>query len=147
MSGEKIVAAELHLRSDLGFQHTSQAYFNLTQEYGIAPSMSRRGNPYDNEMAENPFPILRIACIYRHKPCFVKQADDMIDAYIYFITINAFRQRPEWRHLRCATPLKAFNLWPVPYSHRLPPFWSSQLDGSVGSHNPNRFVRSSCFGK
>ena len=39
------VTAELQLHSDQGFQYTSQAYFNLTQYYGITPSMSRRGNP------------------------------------------------------------------------------------------------------
>ena len=50
MKKEK-VAAELQLHSDQGFQYTSQAYFKLTQSYGITPSMSRRGNPYDNSMA------------------------------------------------------------------------------------------------
>ena len=35
---------ELHLHSDQGFQYTSQAYFDLTKEYGILPSMSRCGN-------------------------------------------------------------------------------------------------------
>ena len=39
------VTAELQLHSDQGFQYTSQAYFKLTQSYGITPSMSRRGNP------------------------------------------------------------------------------------------------------
>ena len=38
---------ELQLHSDQGFQYTSQAYFDLTKEYGITPSMSRRGNCYD----------------------------------------------------------------------------------------------------
>lgn len=33
------VTAELQLHSDQGFQYTSLAYFNLTQEYGITPSM------------------------------------------------------------------------------------------------------------
>ncbi len=45
---KKRVAAELQLHSDQGFQYTSQAYFKLTQSYGITPSMSRKGNPYDN---------------------------------------------------------------------------------------------------
>lgn len=48
---KKRVAAELQLHSDQGFQYTSAAYFNLTQAYGITPSMSRKGNPYDNAMA------------------------------------------------------------------------------------------------
>lgn len=49
------VTAELQLYSDQDFQYTSQGYFKLTQEYGITPSMSRRGNPYDNAPAENFF--------------------------------------------------------------------------------------------
>lgn len=81
---KKRVAAELHLHSDQGFQYTSRAYFNLTQAYGITPSMSRRGNPYDNAMAENFFSILKTECIYRHKPSSFKEADEMIDAYIHF---------------------------------------------------------------
>ena len=65
---KKRVAAELQLHSDQGFQYTSQAYFKLTQSYGITPSMSSKGNPYDNAMAENFFSILKTECIYRHKP-------------------------------------------------------------------------------
>ena len=81
---KKRVAAELHLHSDQGFQYTSQAYFNLTQEYGITPSMSRKGNPYDNAMAENFFSILKTECIYRHKPATFAQANEMIHRYIHF---------------------------------------------------------------
>ena len=81
---KKRVAAELQLHSDQGFQYTSQAYFKLTQSYGITPSMSRRGNPYDNAMAENFFSILKTECIYRHKPQSFTEAEDMIDRYIDF---------------------------------------------------------------
>ena len=80
----KKVAAELHLHSDQGFQYTSQAYFNLTQEYGITPSMSRRGNCYDNAMAENFFSILKAECLYRHKPASFEGANDMIVRFIYY---------------------------------------------------------------
>lgn len=75
---------ELHLHSDQGFQYTSQAYFDLTKEYGILPSMSRRGNCYDNALAENFFGILKAECIYRHKPESFEEANKMIDDYIYF---------------------------------------------------------------
>ena len=34
---KKKAAAELQLHSDQGFQYTSQAYFKLTQSYGIIP--------------------------------------------------------------------------------------------------------------
>ena len=81
---KKRAAAELHLHSDQGFQYTSQAYFKLTQKYGITPSMSRRGNCYDNAMAENFFSILKTECIYRHKPVSFNEANEMIDRYIHF---------------------------------------------------------------
>ena len=81
---KKRIAAELQLHSDQGFQYTSGAYFNLTQEYGIVPSMSRRGNCYDNAMAENFFSILKTECIYRHKPASFEEANDMIRRFIYF---------------------------------------------------------------
>ena len=81
---KKRVAAELQLHSDQGFQYTSQAYFKLTQKYGITPSMSRRGNCYDNAMAENFFSIIKTECIYRHKPASFKEAKSLIDRYIHF---------------------------------------------------------------
>ena len=78
------VTEELQLHSDQGFQYTSQAYFNLTQSYGITPSMSRRGNPYDNAMAENFFSILKTECIYRTKLRTYEEARLLIDQYIDF---------------------------------------------------------------
>lgn len=78
------VTAELQLHSDQGFQYTSQAYFKLTQSYGITPSMSRRGNPYDNALAENFFSILKTECIYRVKLQTYEEARLIIDEYIHF---------------------------------------------------------------
>lgn len=81
---KEAVAAGLQLHSDQGFQYTSQAYFALTREYGITPSMSRRGNCYDNAMAENFFGILKAECLRRHKPQSIAQAKQLIDNFIYF---------------------------------------------------------------
>ena len=78
------VTADLQLHSDQGFQYTSQAYFKLTQSYGISPSMSRRGNPYDNALAENFFSILKTECIYRVKLQTYEEARLLIDEYIHF---------------------------------------------------------------
>ena len=83
MKKEK-VTAELQLHSDQGFQYTSQGYFKLTQSYGITPSMSRRGNPYDNALAENFFSIIKTECIYRIKLQTFDEARLLIDRYIYF---------------------------------------------------------------
>ena len=78
------VTAELQLHSDQGFQYTSPAYFNLTKSYGITPSMSRRGTPYDNAMAENFFSILKTECIYRTKLKTYEDARILINEYIHF---------------------------------------------------------------
>ena len=78
------ITAELQLHSDQGFQYTSQAYFNLTKSYGIIPSMSRRGNPYDNAMAENFFSILKTECVYRTKLRTYEEARLLIGQYIDF---------------------------------------------------------------
>ena len=78
------VTAELQLHSDQGFQYTSQAYFKLTQSYHITPSMSRRGNPYDNALGENFFSILKTECIYRAKIRTYEEARLLIGAYIQF---------------------------------------------------------------
>ena len=78
------VTAELQLHSDQGFQYTSHPYFKLTQEYNITPSMSRRGNPYDNALAENFFSILKTECIYRVKLQTYEEARLLIDEYIHF---------------------------------------------------------------
>ena len=74
----------LALHSDQGFQYTSQEYFNLTQSYHISPSMSRRGNPYDNALAENFFSILKTECIHRVKLRTFSEADQIIGEYIHF---------------------------------------------------------------
>ena len=61
------VTAELQLHSDQGSQYVSHDYFVTTQSYGIAPSTSRRGNPYDNALAENFFSILKTEYIRIHQ--------------------------------------------------------------------------------
>lgn len=78
------VTAELQLHSDQGFQYTSNPYFKLTKAYGITPSMSRKGNPYDNALAENFFSILKTECIYRTKLETYEEARLLIDEYIHF---------------------------------------------------------------
>ena len=78
------VTVELQLHSDQGFQYTSHAYFKLTKSYNITPSMSRKGNPYDNALAENFFSILKTECIYRTKLQTYEEARLLIGEYIYF---------------------------------------------------------------
>ena len=97
------VTGELQLHSDQGFQYTSQAYFNLTQSYGIKQSMSRRGNPYDNALAENFFSILKTECIHRAKLNSYEEARLLIAEYINFY--NNFRIQAKTK----LTPLEKRN--------------------------------------
>ena len=97
------VTAELQLHSDQGFQYTSHAYFNLTQSYGIMQSMSRRGNPYDNALAENFFSILKTECIHRMKLHSFVEAKNVIDEYIHFYNYQRIQLKTkltpiEYRH-------------------------------------------------
>ena len=78
------VTAKLQLHSDQGFQYTSHAYFKLTKAYHITPSMSSKGNPYDNAMAENFFSILKTECIHRVKLKTYEEARLLIGEYIRF---------------------------------------------------------------
>jgi len=59
-------------------------YFKLTQSYNIIPSMSRRGNPYDNALAENFFSILKTECIYWVTLKTYEEARLLISQYIDF---------------------------------------------------------------
>jgi transposase InsO family protein len=78
------VTAELQLHSDQGAQYVSHEYYMLTKSYGITPSMSRRGNPYDNALAENFFSILKTECIHRVKLATYEEASLLIGEYINF---------------------------------------------------------------
>lgn len=78
------MAAGLALHSDQGHQYCSQAYFRLTQDSRITPSMSRAGNCLDNAAMENFFGHLKEEAIYRTKLQTFQQAQEVIEDYIYF---------------------------------------------------------------
>lgn len=90
---KKKVAAEWYLRSDQGYQYTSHVYFKLTQKYDMTPSMSRRGNLYENSMAENFFSILKIEYISRHKPATFSEANHRIGHYIRFYNHESIQSK------------------------------------------------------
>ena len=79
------ITDRLILHSDQGHQYTSQAYHDLlVKQYHITPSMSRRGNCWDNAPAENFFSHLKEEYL-RHFPLpTVEQAQQLVTAYIHF---------------------------------------------------------------
>lgn len=74
----------LLLHSDQGTQYTSQAYFVLTGEYNITPSMSRRGNCWDNAPMENFFGHLKEEALRQFPTPSFEQAKEIIDDYVCF---------------------------------------------------------------
>jgi transposase InsO family protein len=54
----------LIFHSDRGVQYASAAYRAALGRHGIRQSMSRKGDPYDNAVAENFFSCLKCECIY-----------------------------------------------------------------------------------
>ena len=74
----------LALHSDQGSQYTSQAYFDLTQEYHVSPSMSSPGCPYDNAAMENFFGTLKTECLYRAHFSSRPEVEQLVSEYIDF---------------------------------------------------------------
>jgi transposase InsO family protein len=74
----------LILHSDQGHQYTSQAYFVLTQQYTITPSMSRRGNCWDNAPMETFFSHFKEEAWRHFKTPSFAQTQQIVDDYIAF---------------------------------------------------------------
>ncbi len=67
-------AAQLVHHSDRGVQYASNDYTDLLEKNGIAISMSRAGNPYDNARAE------RFMRTLKHEEVYASQYRDLEDA-------------------------------------------------------------------
>lgn len=63
----RIVTQRLAHHSDRGVQYASAEYTGLLKENGIAISMSRRGNPYDNAACESFMKTLKYEEVYRNE--------------------------------------------------------------------------------
>jgi putative transposase len=59
--------------SDRGSQYASSDFRSRLNALGITPSMSRRGNCYDNAVAESFFHTLKVELVHRYK--FINRAD------------------------------------------------------------------------
>jgi len=54
----------LIFHSDRGVQYASRGYRQELERFGIVQSMSRKGDPYDNAVAENFFSCLKCECVH-----------------------------------------------------------------------------------
>ena len=88
---KKAATAERQLHSDQGFQYTSTGYLKLTKRYNITPSMSRRGNPYDNAVMENFFGMFKTEAFRPCRPQTIHQARMLVHDYIDYYNNERMR--------------------------------------------------------
>lgn len=83
-SAMKVVGpnAEIIFHSDRGSQYASEAYRNFLKNKNITPSMSRRGNCYDNSYVESWFASLKKEWVYRRKYSTENELRSSIFEYI-----------------------------------------------------------------
>lgn len=75
-------AMGLIFHSDRGVQYAARAYRERLEAYGIRQSMSRRGDPYDNAVAENFFSCLKCELIHLKQYATRTQAQTDVFAYL-----------------------------------------------------------------
>ena len=76
------VPAGLIHHSDRGVQYASEEYRVKMQKYGIDPSMSRKGNCWDNSMTESFFATLKKDLVYRSTFRNLDEARERVSDYI-----------------------------------------------------------------
>ena len=75
-------SAPLILHSDRGRQFASAAYRRLLTQHRLLPSMSRKGNCYDNAFIESFWSTLKYELVYHHRFATYAQARTAIFDYI-----------------------------------------------------------------
>jgi len=74
--------AGLIFRSDRGSQYASKDFTDVLKEYGITPSMSRRGNCWDNACSETLFGSLKVERLHGQRLKTRRQARDETIAWL-----------------------------------------------------------------
>jgi transposase InsO family protein len=70
------------MHTDRGSQYGADSSRQLLRQHGIEPSMSRKGNCWDNAVAESFFHTLKTALIYLEALETHEQAQTAVFAYI-----------------------------------------------------------------
>ena len=78
----KMPPTGLIFHSDRGSQYASNAYREELEKHGILSSMSRKGDPYDNAVAENFFSCLKCELIHLTRFATRRKAENAIFHYI-----------------------------------------------------------------
>lgn len=80
------------LHSDQGMQYRSNRYQQLSKEYNFTPSMSRKGNCFDNAPMESFFSHFKAEAFLLY-PCeTVEEAYETVKKYIYYYNHRRYQQ-------------------------------------------------------
>ena len=80
--GQRLPNGDLLHHSDRGSQYASSAYRDILQTHGITCSMSRKGDCWDNAVAESFFATLKTELIHRRSWPTRREARSAIHEYI-----------------------------------------------------------------
>ena len=102
--------AGLIMHTDRGSQYVADRYLQLRHYHGITPSMSRKGNCWDNAGAESFFHTLKTECVYLETFDTREQAQDVIFEYIGFTIVSVvIRSMATWPQWSMRRPKKQLN--------------------------------------
>ena len=80
--GQRQPAAGFIMHTDRGSQYGAESYRQLLTQHGMQPSMSRKGNCWDNAVAESFFHTLKTELIYLEDFDTHEQAQTVVFEYI-----------------------------------------------------------------
>jgi putative transposase len=102
--------AGLIFHSDRGSQYASDDYRQLLDEYGITPSMSRKGNCWDNACSETLFGSLKVERLHGQRFATIRQAKDATIAWLLWYNqtrlhstlnyVSPIRFEQDWQEAR-----------------------------------------------
>jgi len=93
--------AEVIFHSDRGVQYASIAYRNFLKNQKILPSMSRKGNCYDNAYVESFFSSLKKEWVYRQNP----KTEDAMKACVFNYIETWYNKKRRHSSLDYMSPL------------------------------------------
>jgi len=73
---------ELIFHSDRGSQYASEDFREVLKEHGITPSMSRKGNCWDNACSETLFGSLKVERLHGQRFATIREAKDEVIAWL-----------------------------------------------------------------
>jgi putative transposase len=88
--GQRVLDGPLIHHTDRGSQYTADDYLAVLKDCGVSVSMSGKGDPYDNAMAESFFSTLRAECVELQR--FATRRDARLAVFEY-IMVFYNRQR------------------------------------------------------